>query len=371
MGLDFEKLAISGFEKVVKVTDSATGLMAIIAIHDTTLGPSLGGVRIYPYATFDEALFDVLRLARGMTYKSALAQTGLGGGKSVIIADPKDKTPALLASFGQAVEALGGDYIAAEDVNCSTVDVMAMNQETCYVTGAEGPKGSGDPSPFTAYGTFLGIQSALNQLDGSPSLKGKKVAIQGVGNVGGKLADSLFWAGAELIIQDIDEAKLERFVRRYRAKVVSSDEIYRVECDVFAPCALGGILNHKTIPHLRCRAVAGGANNQLLDEDEDGKRLAERGILYAPDFVISAGGVMNVSAELEPNGYNAAKVRDKLTGIYEQLSAIYRIAEDKKCCTAEAAQALAEYKLSYRVGKREIAPSFHSRPAVAALPKTV
>ncbi len=371
MGLSFEKLAISGFEKVVKVTDPTTGLVAIIAIHDTTLGPSLGGVRVYPYPTFNEALFDVLRLARGMTYKSALAQTGLGGGKSVIIADPKEKTPALLASFGRAVESLGGDYIAAEDVNCSTADVMAMNQETCYVTGVEGPEGSGDPSPFTARGTFLGIQSVLNRLDGSPSLEGKKVAIQGVGNVGGKLADFLFWAGAELIIQDVDDAKVERLAQIYRAKVVSHEEIYRVECDVFAPCALGGILNHKTIPHLRCRAVAGGANNQLLDEDQDGKRLAERGILYAPDFIINAGGVINVSTELEPHGYDAAKARDKLMKIYEQLSAIYRIADDKQCCTAEAAQALAEYKLNYRVGKRDVAPSFHSRPAVAALPNTI
>ncbi|MEM7174773.1 MAG: Glu/Leu/Phe/Val dehydrogenase [Chlamydiota bacterium] len=360
MGLYLENLPIPGYEQVVKVTDTATGLLAIIAIHDTTLGPSLGGTRIFPYKNFDQALQDVLRLSRGMTYKSAIAQTGLGGGKSVIIADPRDKSPELLEAFGVAVEALEGRYISAEDINCSPADVAIMSRSTRYVTGMMGPGKSGNPSPFTAWGTFLGIQSAIQQLDKLDSVKGKRIAIQGIGSVGEKLADFLFWEGAELIIQDINEEKAVEVGQKYQAEVVSGDEIFQVECDVFAPCALGGILNDKTIAQLRCRAVAGAANNQLLDEQRDGDRLAKRGILYAPDFVVNAGGVINVGAEIEPGGYDANAVRKKVAHIYNQLVAIYLIAEQNGCSTAAAANSLAEYRLQYKIGQREVHPCFSS-----------
>lgn len=363
MKLQLDDLPIPGYEKVIKVSESTTGLLAIIAIHDTTLGPALGGTRILPYKSFDDALRDALQLARGMTYKSAIAQVGFGGGKSVIIADPSQKSPELLKAFGLAVNALEGLYIAAEDINCFPSDVSIMREETQYVTGMIAPGSSGDPSPFTAWGVFRGIQSVINQLYGTDSVKGKTIAIQGVGNVGEKLADFLFWGGAKLIIQDIDEEKASRISRKYQAKVVSCDEIFQEQCDVFAPCALGDVLNQKVIEALNCRAVAGAANNQLLDEKKDGLRLAQRGILYAPDFVINAGGLLNVTSEISPDGYNACEVREKVWGIYDQLATIYSIAEETKCSPSEAADSLVEYRLQYKIGKRKIPPRFDHRLA--------
>lgn len=357
--LQFERIIVKGYEKVVKITDPTVGLTAIIAIHNTMLGPALGGTRIQPYATFDAALEDALRLAKGMTYKSAIAEVGFGGGKSVIIADPKtEKTEALLLAFGSAVEKLGGSYICAEDMGCSTEDVKIFRKRTKYVVGLPHDRSSGDPAAFTAWGTFRGIQSVVKRLYMSDSLEGKKVAVQGLGSVGKILIDYLFWAGADLILSDIDMDKAHRLAKKYHAKVVSPQEIMQVECDVFAPCAAGGIINDQTIPQFRCKAIAGCANNQLL-KDHHAKILQEKGILYAPDFVINAGGLLNVAAELEEEGYNPKGPRYKVHHLYDTLLAIYEIAEKNRESTHQAATSLAEYRIKYAIGKRILPPTFH------------
>lgn len=357
--LRFEKIPVDGYEQVWKVTDKNAQLTAIIAIHNTSLGPALGGIRIYPYATFNQALEDVLRLSKGMTYKSANAEVGFGGGKSVIIADPKrQKTPELLEAFGSAVQALGGQYICAEDAGCSTEDVKVIRRKTKYVVGLPNANSSGDPSLFTAWGVFRGVQSAAKKLFGSDSLEGRTVAIQGLGSVGSKLADHLFWAGADLVLSDLDMALAERLARKYGAKTASTDQILRTECDILAPCAMGGVINDQTIPNFRCRAIAGAANNQLL-KDSHADMLRDRGILYAPDFVINAGGLLNVSAELQETGYHPSGPRYKTHHIYDTLLAIYEIADRNKESNHTAALALAEYRIKYGIGKRIDSPTFH------------
>ncbi len=357
--LRFETLPIKGYEKVLKVTDAKAGLTAIIAIHNTTLGPALGGIRIQSYPTFEAALEDALRLSKGMTYKSAIAEVGCGGGKSVIIADPlKEKTPELLMAFGAAVEKLGGAYICAEDMGCTTEDVKIIRRMTKYVVGLTHEKSSGDPGPFTAWGTFRGIQSVVKRLYNTDSLEGKKVAIQGLGNVGVHLIEYLFWAGAELILSDINTAKLEWLAAKYRAKIVPVDQILKVECDILSPCARGGIINDQTIPEFRCKAIAGCANNQLL-LDVHAQALRDRGILYAPDFVINAGGLLNVAEEIEEAGYNPKNPRYKAHHLYDTLLAIYEIADKNRESTHNAALALADYRIKYGVGKRVIPPTFH------------
>lgn len=357
--LQLEKIFAPGYEQVIQVTDPSCGLRAIIAIHNTALGPSLGGIRIQPYATFEAALEDVLRLSKGMTYKSAVAGVGFGGGKSVILADPRtEKTPERLHSFGKAVEQLQGWYICAEDVGCTPQDVQIVQEETQYVVGLAHAKSSGDPGPFTAWGTLRGIQAALKKIYGSDAIEGRTIAVQGLGSVGSHLLEGLFWAGARLLIADMDGQKAQRLAKRYGAQVVSPDEILFASCDVLAPCALGGILNEQTIPLLRCRAVAGSANNQLL-KDTDAQLLKERGILYAPDFVINAGGLLNVSAELDETGYLPAKPRAQSHRIYDTLLSIFEIAEKNKETTHNAALALAEYRIRYGVGKRTQPPVFH------------
>ncbi len=359
--LHFENIAIKGYEKVIKVTDAKAGLTALIAIHSTALGPALGGIRIQKYASFEAALEDVLRLSRGMTYKSSIAEVGFGGGKSVIIADPKtEKTPELLLAFGAAVERLGGMYICAEDMGCTTEDVKVVRKATQFVVGLPSEQSSGDPGPFTAWGTFRGIQSVVKRLYMSDSLEGKKVAVQGLGNVGGCLVDHLFWAGVDLIISDTDAIKLKKFAAKYKAQIVSPEEILGVECDVLAPCAAGGIINDQTIPAFRCRAIAGCANNQLL-RDSHAQALKERGILYAPDFVINAGGLLNVAEELEDMGYHSKASRDKVHRIYDTLLAIYEISEKNQESTHEAALALADYRIKYAIGKRVVSPTFHHK----------
>ena len=295
-----------------------------------------------------------------MTYKSAVCDVGFGGGKSVIIADPRkgQKTPAMLRSFGAAVQQLAGIYICAEDVGCTTEDVKVIRERTQYVVGLAHEKSSGDPGPFTAWGTFRGIQATVKQIYGSDSLEGKTVAVQGLGNVGAVLCDYLFWAGARLIVADIDEAKAQKLARKYAGTAVPVDQILQAECDILAPCALGAIVNDQTIPAFRCRGIAGCANNQLL-RDTHGLLLKERGILYAPDFVINAGGLLNVSAELEENGYVPSWPRDKTHRIYDTLLAIYEIAERNEESTHNAACALADYRIKYQIGKRVYPPVFH------------
>ena len=360
--LHLEPVAVKGYEQVLKVTDKTVGLEAFIAIHNTTLGPAIGGTRIFPYAHAQAALEDVLRLAKGMTYKSAIADVGFGGGKSVIIADPrKNKTPELLLAFGAAVERLGGQYICAEDVGCTMEDVKIIRRSTQYVVGLPHSRSSGDPGPFTAWGTFRGIQSAIKKIYGTDSLEGRTVAVQGLGNVGGYLINSLFWAGARLILADLDAGKLQKYATQYGAKTVSPEQILKTECDVFSPCALGGVINEETIPHFRCRAIAGSANNQLLKEYH-ADLLRDRKILYAPDFVINAGGLLNVAAELEEEGYHPALPRYKVHHIYDMLLAIYDISEKNSESTHAAAVALAEYRIRYGIGKRVIPPTFHHCP---------
>jgi leucine dehydrogenase len=357
--LHLEPLSIKGYEQVVKVTDKKAALTAIIAIHDTTMGPALGGIRIRPYASFNEALEDVLRLSKGMTYKSAVSEVGFGGGKSVIIADPKtQKTPEMMIAMGHAIEKLGGIYIAAEDVGTTTEDCQIIRRATKYVVGLAQAKSSGDPGPFTAWGVFRGIQSAAKKIFGSDSLEGRSVAIQGLGSVGSNLAGYLFWAGARLIVSDIDVVKVNAIAKRTGATIVPPDQILSSECDILSPCALGGIINDQTIPQFRCKAIAGAANNQLL-RDAHGVALKERGILYAPDFVINAGGLLNVAAELEETGYNPAYSRSRVHRIYDWLSAIYDIAERNEDSTNAAAIALCDYRIKYGIGKRLIPPTFH------------
>jgi leucine dehydrogenase len=352
-------LNIEGYEQVLKVTDKKAGLTAIIAIHDTTLGPALGGIRIQPYATFGAALEDVLRLSKGMTHKSAVGEVGFGGGKSVIIANPKtEKTTELLLAFGAAVESLGGKYICAEDVGCTTADVNIIRRATKHVVGLDHSKSSGDPGPFTAWGVFRGIQATLMKIFGSPSPEGRTIAIQGLGNVGLPLADFLFWSGAQLILSDIDSVKLERMALKYGARILPPDQILKAECDVLAPCALGGILNDQTIPGMRCKGIAGSANNQLL-RSEHGKQLLDRKIVYAPDFVINAGGLLNVSTELEEEGYHPVNAHQKIHRIYDTILAIYEISDRTGESTDSAAISLADYRIKYGIGKRVIPPTFH------------
>jgi len=357
--LVMEELSVPGYEKVIRIRDDKSGLKAIICIHNTNLGPALGGTRIYPYGSFDEALNDVLRLAKGMTYKSAVAETGYGGGKSVIISDHrKKKNPEMLRSFGRAVHSLGGAYICAEDVGSTTADMMIIREETPYVVGLEHENSSGDPSYFTAWGTFRGIQAVLKKIYGSDVIEDRTIAIQGVGSVGAKLANLLFWAGAKLILADIDAARVEKVAANYGAKLCRPEEIMSVPCDIFTPCAMGGILNSMTIARLQCRGVAGATNNQL-DKDSNADELMRRGILYAPDFVINAGGLHNVATELDEQGYRPEVARQKTHQIYDQLMIVFDIAEQNRFSTQKAAVALGDYRLKYGIGKRILPPCFH------------
>lgn len=354
-----EEIAVEGYERVVEIKDEASGLHAIIALHDTTLGPALGGIRVYPYSSFEAALDDVLRLSKGMTYKAAIAGTGTGGGKSVIIADyRKPKSEELLLAFAEAINLFEGLYIGAEDLGMPAHDLEVIRQGTPYLVGLPHPQSSGDPGRFTAFGGFLGAKAAAKKLWGSDSLKGKTIAIQGLGSVGMRLADSLFWQGAKLIVTDINPTACEHAARQYAATVVSPEAIYGAECDLFAPCALGGILNPQTIPQLRCQAIAGLANNQLLTE-ADGYALMERGILYSPDYVINGGGLLNVCVELYPEGYNPDVAREQIELIYDHLLTIYALSEEKEIPTNIVANQIAEHNVAHGIGKRQEPVIFH------------
>ncbi|MBV2262464.1 MAG: amino acid dehydrogenase [Thauera sp.] len=332
-------------EQVVFVSDDKSGLKAIIAVHNSNLGPALGGCRMWPYASEEAAVRDVLRLSRGMTYKSAMARLKLGGGKSVIIGNPRtDKTPALLAAFARALEQLNGRYIAAEDSGTSVADMKAMAQFTRHVAGLhdkpsdQGTR-SGDPSPATAYGTFIGIQAAVKERLGRDSLEGLRVAVQGVGNVGYDLARQLKEAGAQLWVTDIHREPLVQAGRELGATVVAPDEIFGLDVDVFAPCALGAVLNDSTIPQLQAKIVAGAANNQLA-EPRHGVELMRRGILYAPDYVINAGGIIDVYHERI--GFERSALIQHIEGIRANLMEVFERAREEARPTAEVADAIAE-----------------------------
>jgi len=306
-------------EKVLFVNNEKAGLKAIIAVHNTNLGPAIGGCRLWPYASYDDALFDVLRLSRGMSHKNAVAGLPHGGGKGVIIADPSQKTEAMFEAFAEAVNNLGGDYITAEDVNTTCDDALIMLRKTNHICGL--PQNSGDPSPFTARGVWQGIKATAKVALGRDSLEGVTVAIQGLGKVGYDLARYLHKDGAKLIVGNrSNKAALERAADEFGATVVATNEILSAECDILAPCALGAILNPTTIPALRCKAVAGAANNQILD-DASGLALKARGIYYAPDFVINGGGVINAAAEVD-GPYNEQEVLKKVDNIYNTIEHI-------------------------------------------------
>jgi leucine dehydrogenase len=353
MPMVIKEILVNGYEKVVEVKNEEAGLHAIIAIHNTALGPALGGTRIYPYSTFEDALADVLRLSKGMTSKSALAETGMGGGKSVIIANPKtQKTENLLLAFAEAVQSLNGQYICAEDSGSTAEDMLVIRKGTPYVAGLPTPSSSGDPGRFTAWGMLKGLKAVAKKLWGSESLKGRKIAIQGLGSVGARLAEFLFWEEAKLILSDIDEAKVARLTGLYKAQSVSPNEILFVECDILSPCAFGAVINESTIPKLHCKAIAGAANNQLLNVENDGLALFNKGILYAPDFIINAGGVINAALELEEDLYNPQQAIEKTNRLYDTLLQIFETAEKKKMPTVQVALDLVEYKLQHGIGKR-------------------
>ncbi len=340
----FDQMGSMGHEKVLVCSNPEVGLKAIIAVHNTVLGPGLGGCRMWPYESFDEAMMDALRLSRGMTYKAAATGLNLGGAKAVIVGDSKkDKSEELLRAFGRAVDSLGGLYITAEDVGTRMQDMEMILSETRWVTGvSEAHGGSGDPSPVTAYGVLQGLKAAVEWKFKSADLSGRKVAIQGLGNVGRYLAENLIREGAEVVGCDVDSDAIEK-ARQLGVKIVEPDEIIGVECDVFSPCALGATLNPDTIPKLNCATVAGGANNQLADEDRDGKAITERGILYAPDYVINAGGLINVYNEL--NGYNRERALLMARQIFDNVHRIFEIAEEQSIPTHRAANHLAETRI--------------------------
>ncbi len=351
--LTIKEIPVAGYQKVIEATNPEAKLHCFIAIHDLTLGPALGGTRIYQYNSSQEALNDVLRLSKAMTYKSALAENGLGGGKSVIMANPYlDKNPQLLLAFAEVLDGLKGQYIAAEDVGTSTEDMLIIKRRTPYVCALPTEKSSGDPSRFTAWGVFRGILAASKTIWGTHNLQRRKIAIQGLGNVGSKLANILFWEGADLILCDIDPKKVHDHCTLYGAEAVSLEDYFSCDCDILAPCAMGGILNKRSIPLLKCAAVAGGANNQLL-EQEDGRLLMERGILYAPDYIINSGGITNAAAEFEPDGYNPKRVRDKVNHIYDTLKMVFHRADEEHKPTSLIADEIAEYKLEHGIGKRQ------------------
>lgn len=344
MGI-FDMAREMGHEQVVFNHDRTTGLKAIIAIHDTTLGPSLGGCRFWNYESEEDAIMDVLRLSRGMTYKAAVAGLPLGGGKAVIIGDPKSlKSEALFRAFGRFVNGLNGRYITAEDVNVNPSDIDVVSMETPYCAGiASREGGSGNPSPITALGVFSGIRASVKHKLGKDSLRGMRVAVQGVGSVGTYLCQYLNEAGAELIVADISSERVDNCVKEFGAKAVDVSEIHAADCDVFAPCALGAILNDKTIPQVKAPIVAGGANNQLAVEDKHGVALLEKGILYAPDYVINAGGLINVYHELR--GYNAEAAKRQARNIYGTLLEIYEESDRQNSPTHVASDKVAERRL--------------------------
>jgi len=360
----FEQLDTYGHEQVVYCHNKDAGLKAIIAIHNTVLGPALGGTRMWPYKTEAEALNDVLRLSRGMTYKNAVAGLNIGGGKAVIIGDPaKDKSEALFRSFGQFVESLGGRYITAEDVGIDVNDMEFVFRETQYVTGVHQVHGgSGDPSPFTAYGTLQGLLATLNRKFGNEEVGNYSYAVQGLGHVGMEFVKLLKERGAKIFVTDINKALLDKAVSEYGAEAVAPDEIYDVDADVYSPCALGATVNEETLPRLKAKIICGSANNQLAT-NEIGDEVGKRGILYAPDYAVNAGGVMNVSLEID--GYNRERAMRMMRTIYHNLTRIYEIAERDGIPTYKAADRMAEERIEV-IGKLKLplgraAPRFQGR----------
>ena len=349
----FGQLSFDNHEQIVFCNDKDTGLKAIIGIHNTVLGPALGGTRMWKYANEWEALNDVLRLSRGMTYKSAISGLNLGGGKAVIIGDSKiDKTPAMITKFGAFVNSLSGKYITAEDVGTTTEDMDRINDVTKFVTGiSESRGGSGNPSPVTAYGVYMGMKAAAKHQFGSDKLEGKKVLVQGIGHVGETLVMHLVKEGALVQITDIHNEKVEAASKKYGAQIFKGDDVYSADVDIYAPCALGATINDDTIHKLKAKVIAGAANNQLANEKIHGQILKDKGITYAPDFLINAGGIINVYAEIV--GYDKAEALRRTENIYNTTLEIFSFAEAKGITPYQAAFSIAENRIAER--KKETA----------------
>ncbi len=341
-----QRMGDGGHEQVALFSDPGSGLKAIIAIHDTTLGPACGGTRMWPYESEAEALTDALRLSQAMTYKSAAAGLHLGGGKGVIIADPRsEKSEAMMRAYGRFVDTLGGRYLTTTDVGTTGRDLEYVRQETKHVTGlAFSLGGSGDTSLMTGLGLYAGMRACAEEVWGNAGLRGKTVAVQGFGKVAGHLCEILMEEDARIVVTDVFDGALDH-ARDLGLEVTPPDSIFDMDCDIFAPCALGGVLNPQTIPQLRCRVVAGGANNQLLSE-ADGEELHRRGILYAPDYIVNAGGIINVEAELGAAGYSPERAREKTERIHEIMGRVIRISQAQEISTAAAADHLAEERLN-------------------------
>ena len=336
-----------GHEQVMFCTDKHTGLNAIIAIHNTTLGPSLGGTRLWNYNSHEDAIVDALRLSRGMTYKSAISGLNLGGGKAVLIGDAsKLKNEAYWRRYGRFVNNLGGKYITAEDVNTSSKDMEYIGMETKHVTGMpEYLGGSGDPSPITAYGVYVGMKAACKKVYGNDSLSGKKILVQGAGNVGRYLIDHIMEEGGQVFLSDISEDKIKLVTSKHSGVVVlDANNIFEQEIDIYAPCALGASVNTDSISKMKCAIIAGAANNQLADENVHGPMLVQKGIAYVPDFLINAGGIINISVELE--GYNRARAISIVDKIYDRTLDIFASAERDNTHTQLAAMQMAEKRLT-------------------------
>ena len=354
-GSIYGQIASMGHEQLVICYDEPTGLKAIIGIHNTVLGPALGGSRLWNYRSEDEAIKDVLRLSRGMTFKASISGLNLGGGKAVLIGDPRLKTEAYLRRFGRFVESLGGRYITAEDVNMNTQDMSYISMETKHVTGLPDVRGgNGDPSPITAFGTYQGMKAAAKKAFGTDSLNGRKIAIQGIGQVGKGLLDYIVKEGAKVYITDVFEDKLQKTAKETGAIAVDPAEIYDVDMDIFAPCALGGSLNDDTLSRLQCAVIAGAANNQLEDDERHGRMIMDKGIIYAPDFLINAGGVMHVYAEYV-GGYQKSWSMHQAERIYDTCLAVLDRSEAENIPSQQVAMqmamdritAMGKVKLSY------------------------
>ena len=341
------QMSMMGHEQVLFCNDESTGLKAIIAVHNTVLGPALGGTRVWAYNNELEALNDVLRLSRGMTYKNAISGLNLGGGKAVIIGDARTiKSEALFRRFGKFVNGLAGKYITAEDVGVSPLDMNYVSMETQHVVGLPGK--SGDPSPVTAYGVYMGMKAAAKIQFGSDSLSGKKIAVQGVGHVGEYLVKHLTEEGALVSITDIHEETLSRVAQTYGAKIVAPNDIYDIDMDIYAPCALGATINDDTLSRLKCSVIAGAANNQLMDEQKHGVEVMKKGIIYAPDFTINAGGVINCFSEVQ--GLSAAWAHSKAEEIYTTIHSIVKRSQDTQIPTYQIANKMAEERIE-AIGK--------------------
>ncbi len=341
----FDKPAFANHESVHHVFDEQTGLRCIIAIHSTARGPGAGGCRMWNYATSDEAFVDALRLSEGMSYKNAMANLPLGGGKAVIWGNSRtDKTPEMFRALGRAIETLGGRYWSAEDVGVSTADMAYAAEETKYVAGLDkGAAASGDPSPVTARGVFLGIKAAARSVFGTDDLNGRRIAVQGVGHVGGRVCELLAGAGASLVIADVNAEVLNAAAAKTGAAIVAPDAIYEQDVDIFSPNALGAIMNPATIGRLRARIVAGAANNQLSTPDM-GDQLRERGVLYAPDYVINGGGIINVAAEIS-GAYDPSWVEDKVQELVRTLESVFEQAQREGRSTNRVADEMARRRI--------------------------